>query len=167
MRFDGQTVKELRCVPIEQPLSVSELSAASQIRVGDAFQSGNAAATIDKLFATGAYTDIQVDVQPVSGGVSVQLITESQLFTGHISIVGDVGRSPTPGELVEASRLRLGEPFQEEDVREAEQRLRRILNNNGLYAHELRSEYVDKPNIQQRDVRFIVDTGPRAPGMAM
>src|SRR5262245_14693688 len=104
--------------PETHALTPEELDAISSFKVGQPFHSDDAATTIDKLFKTGSYTDIQVAVDAIADGVSVRIITETQKFTGHIAIQGDVGRFPTPQEVIEATRLRLGEPLQEDELRD-------------------------------------------------
>jgi len=66
-------------------------------------------ASIERLFATGRYADIQVDAEPYQNGVIVRFLT------------GTVGSSaacrpwqpvhPNPGQLENATRLDLGQPY--------------------------------------------------------
>jgi outer membrane protein insertion porin family len=160
--FDGKIIRQVSYVPAAQPLTAGQLNAANALHAGDRFRSANAAATIDHLFASGRYADIQVDVQPSEDGVSVRILTASQLFIGHVAIEGGVDQSPSSIELVDATRLRLGEPLYEDELREAERNLDRLLNQNGLYEHKIRVEFHDHPSVQQRDLTFVVDAGPRA-----
>lgn len=161
-RYEGQAVREVRFDPEAQALSPEEFEEAGILRVGDPFRAEAAALTIDRLFATGFYTDIQVAVEQVADGVSVRILTQAQWFVGHISIQGDARRSPSRQELANVTQLRLGEPLHEEDVREAEQRLHRLLTNNGLFEHEFKVTFEDVPDVQQRNVNVLVETGPRA-----
>ena len=54
------------------------------------------AETIDRLFATGLYSDIQVDVEPQTAGVVVKFITKSAAFVGHVEVIGKVSTSAEP-----------------------------------------------------------------------
>ena len=74
---------------------------------------------IDGLFATGVYSDIQVDVEPQAGGVVVKFITKSAPFVGHVEVTGRVSVPPSRGTLAGAMQLRLGTPFEEEALEAA------------------------------------------------
>src|ERR1039458_7470157 len=68
-------------------------------------------ASLERLFATGRYRDIQVDAEPYSGGVIVKFITANSWFIGDISVTGRVGNPPNRGQLGNATRLDLGQPY--------------------------------------------------------
>src|SRR6185369_16599814 len=93
---------------------------------------------------------------------AVRLLTQPAAFVGHVSIQGNLSTPPSREQLIGATSLALGSPFRPEDVARAEQSLNRLLQNNGFYEHHLRVETEDQPDLQQRDVRFVVDLGPRA-----
>ncbi|MEP7351667.1 MAG: BamA/TamA family outer membrane protein [Acidobacteriota bacterium] len=160
--FEGKTISTVSFEPPDQPLMPSALAAAQVLRSGARFRREDAASTIDKLFATGRYEDIVVDAQAAGNGVAVRIITTVQWFVGHVGVKGDVRQSPTPNELIEATHLVLGQPFKEGDLAEAETRVRRLLERNGLYQSKLQIETNDRPDIQQRDIQFVVATGSRA-----
>src|SRR5580693_5223577 len=61
--WDGKPVRSLVYVPAHQPLAAEDLVRLQELRVGSAYSSKDAADTIDRLFATGAYAEIQVDVE--------------------------------------------------------------------------------------------------------
>ena len=132
-QFEGKIISTVTFEPTEQPLTPSALSAAQSLRPGARFRSQDAASTIDKLFATGRYEDIVVDAQPFGNGVAVKIVSTPQWFIGHVGVQGDVRQSPTPNELIDASRLILGQPFKASDLSVAEVRVRRLLERNGLY----------------------------------
>ena len=66
--LEGKSVREVVYVPAQQPLAAEDLAALQRLRAGSPYSSKDVAETIDRLFATGAYADIQVDVDQQPGG---------------------------------------------------------------------------------------------------
>jgi len=161
-RFEGLRILAVEYEPMVQPLDAKDLAGRQLLQPGADYRAADAASTIDRLFETGRYDDIQVDVEPGQGGVTVRLITQPAWFVGNVSIQGKVSGSPDRQQLVNATRLALGAPFRQEDIARAEESVHRLLQNNGFYEHQLRVETEDQADLEQRDVRFVVDLGPRA-----
>ena len=129
---------------------------------GADFRAADAASTIDRLFETGRYDDIQVDVEPAQGGVNVRLLTKPAWFVGNISIQGKLSNPPDREQVVNATRLNLGVLFSQQDLVRAEDSVHRLLRNEGFYEHRLEVKTEDQPDLEQRDVSFVIDLGPRA-----
>ena len=161
-RFEGQKILSVKYEPAAQPLDPRDLASRQLLMAGGDYRASDAAFTIDRLFETGRFGDIQVDVEPAPGGVNVVLITQPAWFVGKISIQGKLSNPPDREQLVNATRLSLGTPFRPEDLATAEDSVHRLLRNNGFYEHQLRVETEDNPDLEQRDVRFVIDLGPRA-----
>jgi outer membrane protein insertion porin family len=160
--FEGRTIVAVEYEPAVQPLDAKDLEDNQLLKTGTPFRATDAASTIDRLFETGRYDDIQISAEPVPGGVNVRLSTKPAAFVGHVSIRGRLSAPPSREQLFGATSLALGTSFRQEDVTRAEQNLNRLLQNNGFYEHHLRVETEDQPDLQQRDIRFVVDLGPRA-----
>jgi outer membrane protein assembly complex protein YaeT len=161
-QYEGRTIASVVYSPLPQPLDPRDLEKIQVFTAGAAFREADAAVTIDRLFATGYYDDIQIDVAPQGDQVVVRVITKNAWFTGHISIQGSVKDPPNRPELEDATQLRLGRPFDPEDLSGAEQNLHRLLEANGFYNHTLRLETTDDAPSLERDVKVIVNLGPRA-----
>lgn len=65
--YEGKTVVALDYIPARQPLAAKDLKAAQGVHVGAALNPDDVASTIDRMFATGYYTDIRVDAEPRPG----------------------------------------------------------------------------------------------------
>ncbi|MCU1338149.1 MAG: surface antigen [Bryobacterales bacterium] len=161
-RYEGMPIAAVVYDPPTQPLDPLDLAKRQLLKPGANFRAADAAATIDRLFETGRYDDIQIAAEMASGGITVTLITKPVWFVGNVSIEGKVSAPPGRETLIGAASLSLGMPLRQEDIARAEQNLHRLLENNGLFEHQLRVETEDEPDIQQRDIRFVVDLGPRA-----
>src|SRR6266404_4849115 len=110
-RFEGRIVKEVHYDPEKQPLSTEDLQTAQAVRVGEPLRASEVAATIDRLFATGRYEDIQVHAESQDNGVVIRFATRSARFIGHVGTQGKMAIPPTAGQIVNAADLALGTPF--------------------------------------------------------
>jgi len=161
-QYEGKLIASVDYDPPAQPLDARDLQKTQVLVAGSPFHAADAAAAIDRLFATGYYDDIRVDVTSRGDQVAVRIITQNAWFIGHISIEGSVKDPPSRAELADATRLDLGAPFSAEEVARAEQNLHRLLRANGFYEHNVRIETSDEPGNLERDIRVIVDLGKRA-----
>ncbi|HXF26080.1 MAG TPA: BamA/TamA family outer membrane protein, partial [Bryobacteraceae bacterium] len=118
--------------------------------------------TIDRMFATGRYEDIQVDAEPGANGVVIRFITRDARFVGHISVSGKTSNPPGRGQIVDAAELTLGTPFRQDALKAAQENIQQLFTNNGLYQATVHLETINDPAAQQVDVRIVVTTGKRA-----
>lgn len=161
-QFEGSPIASVTFEPSVQPLAPEDLAERQFLKRGGEFHSKDASAMIDRLFETGRYEDLQIDVQPNGDQVAIRVITQASWFVGHVAVDGQVKSPPTRTQIIEASRLSLGEPFEDDDLTEAKRNLERLMERNGLYEHKINIETSDEPGIQQRDIKFVVAAGPRA-----
>ena len=92
--LDGKRVLSVVYVPERQPLASEDLARLQQLSAGSTYTAKDVAETIDRLFATGAYSDIQVDVDRQPAGLAVKFLTQSAqglfLFNGAESSLFEV-----------------------------------------------------------------------------
>jgi outer membrane protein insertion porin family len=161
-KFEGRPVVNIRFEPAEQPLEGSELFEILPLKRDQPLRISVVRASVERLFATGRYRDIQVDAEPYNGGVIVKFITTNSWFIGSVSVSGKVENSPNRGQLVNAARLELGQPFNEKQLEPAVTNQRKLLESNGLF---LSSVYpvLDYDSVHQHvNIRFVIDRGRRA-----
>jgi outer membrane protein insertion porin family len=164
-RYEGQPIADIQFVPPEQPLTAAELATAVPLKKGAPLRLADVHAAIERLYATGAFEDIQVDAEsaPVpAGGVTVRIVTKNSWFVGNVAMLGHLSDPPNAGQLVNVTRLNLGQPFTEADVAPAQTAIEHLLEANGLHQSQVRSEVSYDPHTQQVSVHFVVDAGPRA-----
>jgi len=160
--FEGLAITSVTYQPPATALDPVDLAQLEIFKVGSPFHAADAATVIDRLYSTGRFKDVQIDANHEGKGVAIRILTQNNWFVGHIAVEGKVTRPPSREELTNATRLRLGTPFREEDIATAERNLHRLLERNGLYEHSIKVETEDRADIQQRDVKFTIHMGPRA-----
>ena len=160
-KYDGKEVLTIQFDPVEQPLDPSELYEILPLKIHQPLTMASVRASIERLFATGRYADIQVDAEPYQNGVIVRFLTKNSWFIGSVSAVGSLS-NPNPGQLENATRLDLGQPYTEAKLREAVAGQQRLLESNGLYLSGIHPVLDYDSAHQQVNLRFAVDAGRRA-----
>src|SRR5687767_11778492 len=163
-KYEGLIIRNIRFNPTEQPLEASELHEILPLKMNQPLTMANVRASIQRLFATGRYSDIQVDAQPYRDGVAIEFITKSGWFIGDISVTGKINSPPNVGQLESATDLGLGQPYTEDKLEEGIDELKRLLENNGLFKNEIHPvfDWERTKDYQQVNIRFEIDTGSRA-----
>jgi len=160
-KYDGKEVLTIQFAPVEQPLDPSELHEILPLKIHQPLSSAAVRDSIERLFATGRYADIQVDAEPYQNGVIVRFLTKNSWFIGNVSAVGSLS-NPNPGQLENATRLDLGQPYTAAKLQEAVAGQQRLLESNGLYLSGIHPVLDYDQAHQQVNLRFEVDSGRRA-----
>ena len=160
-KYDGKEVLTIQFEPVEQPVDPSELYEILPLKIHQPLSMAAVRASIERLFATGRYADIQVDAEPYQNGVILRFLTKNSWFIGSVSAVGSLS-NPNPGQLENATRLDLGQPYTEAKLQEAVAGQQRLLESNGLYGRGIHPVMDYDRAHQQVNFRFEVDSGKRA-----
>jgi len=161
VRFDGKTITRVDFEPPDQPLPRDELDRLIPLRSGLALNAEDVRIAIQKLYSSGRFTNVVVDVQPAETGVSLRIITELAWFVGGVTFDG-VSDPPNRGQLGTAAKLELGAPFGEPDVKQAVENLQERLRSNGLYNATIIPQVRRDPKTEEAMIHFSLETGPRA-----
>jgi outer membrane protein assembly complex protein YaeT len=159
-QFDGRRIVAVQYAPAGV-LHQDDLAKAQVIKVGDPLRAENVAEAIDRLFATGEFDDIRAEVQPSGDGLILRFVTTPVRYIGAVAIQGKIVDPPNRGELTSLSQLRRGNEFEEQDLHEAVDRMKRLLVANGFY------DATVEPTIKTDDNRqvfltFDIEHGKRA-----
>jgi len=160
--FEGKTIAEIQFDPREQPLAPPDLLQAVSLKQGAPLRMVDVRSSIENLFATGRYEDIQVDAESRGDAVVVRFLTKNSWFVGRVSVTGKVGEPPNPGQMASAAGLSLGEPFHQDSVAQAQAGVRALLVADGYYENQITPRVDYDPQTQQAHIRFVVESGPRA-----
>jgi outer membrane protein assembly complex protein YaeT len=117
--------------------------------------------SLRELFRTGRFADLRAELTDVPGGVRLDFVVRQNFYINRVQIAGL--REP-PGEslALSALRLNLGETFRESDMKEALDRLRQTLEDDGQYLAKIEYEATPHPDTLQVDIVVRVKPSPRA-----
>ena len=114
------------------------------------------------LFATGRFSDLAAECQGARDGrIELTFPNTPNFFIGLVSVEGAPAR-PTEPQMVNASKLQLGELFTPEKVTSAVENIQGLLEENGYYRGNV--SFVERrvPETQQVEVTFHVRAGDPA-----
>jgi outer membrane protein assembly complex protein YaeT len=165
-KYQGKQVLTIQFEPKEQPLDPSELHDILPLKLDQPLRMADVNASIERLFATGRYADIQVDAEPYSvgarDGVIVRFLTKNSWFIGAVTATGHISSPPSAGQLENASGLDLGQPYTSDKLQEATAGQQRLMESNGLFQSQIKTSFDYDDSYQQINIRFDVSSGPRA-----
>jgi outer membrane protein assembly factor BamA len=131
------------------------------LQAGQRFSIETESASLRELFHTGRYADLRAEVADVPGGVRLDFVARQNFYINRVQIEG---LHEPPGEALALSALRLnvGEPFRESDMKDALDRLRQTLEDDGQYQAKLNYVTTPHPDTLEMDILVRVTAGPRA-----
>ena len=108
-KYEGKPILTIQFDPKRQPLDPSELHDILPLQKDQPLRMADVRASIERLFATGRYADIQVDAEPISDGakdgVIVRFLTKNSWFIGAVTAAGRISSPPRAGTIGKRSRL--------------------------------------------------------------
>jgi outer membrane protein insertion porin family len=133
------------------------------LKPGDPLQTAAVSASIKALFATGKFTNIQAEADEASDGrVTLTFTVQEKYFIGELSLDGLPKGPPTQRQLLNATKLELGTPYTENDVKRAIEQMTRVMEDNGYYTASFTYTRTPHPTSRQMDIHFQVVPGLRA-----
>jgi outer membrane protein insertion porin family len=118
--------------------------------------------SIQTLYATGRFADIQAEAERTgSGQVALTFRVRSNFFVGELF----VDRAPDPpaaNQVVNASKLQLGELFTQEKLDDGLVSIKQLMEQNGYFKSATYAEKQPQDQTQQMNVLFHVAAGPHA-----
>ena len=160
--FEGKGITGVTYDPPVQPLDRRDLDRIQLLHAGSPLHADDVAETIERMFATGRYSDIQVDATLSGDQVALRFITRGTSFIGHVEASGKISNPPSAAQIADAAQLNLGEPFRPEMIAQAQKNIERLFISNGLYEASVRLAPLEDPAHQQTNIRIVVDKGVRA-----
>ncbi|HWE49085.1 MAG TPA: BamA/TamA family outer membrane protein [Bryobacteraceae bacterium] len=165
-QFEGMDIANIVFEPQRQPLDAREIFDLLPLKRNQPYRAEDVRAAIERLYVTGRYQDIQVDVTPDTNinppGLIIRFLTKNAWFIGAVSATESLAEPPTRGQIVDAARLQLGDPFDASLIPPAVENIRRLLVDNGYF------DPVVTPDLQYDDlydqvrIAFVIKAGRRA-----
>ncbi len=160
-KYEGRVIESIQFEPADQPLTREQLKKRVVLQPGSILTEHALREAIQNLFASGRYSDLAVDAAERGSKVSLRFITKSAYFVGRVVVTG-VKQPPNSGQLSSATKLRLGQPYQEADKNQALNSLQDLLISNGFYHAHVEAETTYHHGTERADLAFTVDSGKRA-----
>lgn len=161
-QFEGSRIVSVRFEPEVQPIPAERLIALLPLKTGTEFQTANLRAAIQRLYATGEYSDITVEGRRALNGLEVIFKTTGQWFVGGVGVTGNLKRPPTRGQLHAAANLELGRPVVPEEIDNAAKQVAALMRRNGFCAVDVKPGVTYDAAHQQQQIHFYVRPGERA-----
>jgi outer membrane protein assembly complex protein YaeT len=114
--------------------------------------------SIRTLFGTGRFGDIQAEVAVTGNGVTLTFETSPNFFVGAVRVDGAPNR-PNFNQIVNASKLQLGELHTLDKLDRALENIRQLMQENGYYRAKVTAESKSNAATQQVDIIFRVVPG--------
>jgi len=141
----GQRVRELIVQPAQAPLDRIKLRQS-----------------VHALYATGRFADVEVEVErDRKGELTLVFLVWPNYFIGTVTVDG-LPKHITSHQVINASKLRLGELYTREKMDAALRAVQGVLQDNGFYQAKTADQEEFHPRTQQVDIHFRLIPGPSA-----
>ncbi len=157
----GRPVTEILFDPPLPAALAESYGTAPWVGVGQPLERAALRQSIQALFRTGRFADVQVDAETVGGGVRLTFLTVPSWFIGNVRTLG-VPRPPTESQLINATGLGLGEPFTDDKLGQALRSVRALLIDQGYRQPVVRHSLERDSTTRQVDVTLDIEAGRRA-----
>ena len=158
--YEGKVVQSIQIPGVAERDREHILQLLPQ-KAGERLDRGRVGDSIRALYATGRFADIQAEVAPSGAGVSLTFTSSANFFVGAIDVEGAPPR-PTSNQLVNASKLQLGELYSQEKLDRALENIRQLMQEGGYYRARVTAESMSNAATQQVDILFHITRGEQA-----
>ena len=132
------------------------------VRAGDRLEREKLDESLRTLYQTGRFAELKAECEPGrDGGVLVSFIESPNFFIGRVSVIGAPGR-PSESQIVNATKLELGELFTTEKVEQALANIQRLMEENDFYHASVAHSERRKDTTQQVEITFLIHAGEPA-----
>ena len=160
--FQGKVVAPFSTIRPLSPSTRATWSACSSCSRDSRSIRKQVAGTIDRLFSSGLYDDIQVDATPSGNGVTLRFITRPRRFIGHVGAHGDIKDPPNRAVIINEAQLASARPTTKRRWKTPERTIEHELRQNGLFLAHVGVATIEDPDTHQMTIRFLVEAGKRA-----
>jgi len=160
--LEGKAVQAVQFDPPKQPLTPEQLASIVGFKYNAALGGDELRTAIKKLYKTGRYSNVEVEAEPAGAGVTLIFRTEEQWFIGPVEVGGNTKYPPNRGQLANATRLELGQPYTADSLSTALDGLQRLLQRDGFFEATIQPKEQRDPDHQEISLTFLVDAGKRA-----
>jgi outer membrane protein assembly complex protein YaeT len=142
-------------------LAMSDFPGVVSQEVGQPLDASKIAASLQRLYATGLFTELRAEAEAGQGGVHLLFVGRAQYFVGVVQVEG-IPSGLEPRVLLTSSRLRLGQPVSDDDLVAAQRHISETLASNGYYRAISKYRLLPDPATLEAEVLFSVFPGKPA-----
>ena len=158
----GKAISEIRFRGVEGKTN-DPLTEYVALKPGDTFETDKVSASIKALFASGKFSNIRAEVDETPDGRVVLTFTlEEKYFIGEIDLDGRDKGPPTLRQLLNATKLELGRPHSEVEVKRAIEQMTRVMEDNGYYKSSITCVRTPHAGSRQMGILFHLKPGAQA-----
>jgi len=131
-------------------------------KVNDPLNRARLQNSIRELFTSGRFSDVAVDAtRGTSNDVALIFKVRENYFVGAVTVTG-APKHPPANQLINASKLQLGEVFDRAKIDLALRSMKGVLADNGWYQSDVTTQENFNQNTQIVDVHFYVNRNRQA-----
>jgi outer membrane protein insertion porin family len=158
--YAGRTVRDISFRGFTaDPMVVAHLHSLVAQRPNQPLERQKVAASLRALYATGRFSDLQVEAQSLGPReVSLVFVASENLFIASITVEGAPKR-PSATQLRDSSKLELGRLFTPAALENGLALMKSVLAANGYYRAQVTATEQRHPETQRIDVMFHVVPG--------
>jgi outer membrane protein insertion porin family len=162
-KYEGKVVRDIQFRGIAGA-NPEMLRSLLVVKPGGPLDRDSVRESIKVLYSTGRFSSLHVEASPeVGGGIVLTFVAIENYFNGDVSVQGLNTRTPPrPHQLVNASRLDLGELFSEDNVKLSIERMNKVMADNGYYNSSITYELMPNEETRQMSMVFRVTPGELA-----
>jgi len=162
-KYDGLIVSQIRWSNISSEADQQRLRQMIPQKEGQPLDRDLIREIIHVLYGTGRFSDIRVEAEAAPDDkVILTIFTSPNYFVGEVRAKGAPRRRPTAGQIVNASKLTLGETFTEDRLERALSNVKLFMETSGYYRSSTTAEEHRDDQEQQIAITFHVNAGPEA-----
>ncbi|MGH9529266.1 MAG: POTRA domain-containing protein, partial [Terriglobales bacterium] len=162
VQYQNLKIREILFPDVPKSWDQNSLLQLLPLKTGEPLDRENIRKSIRILFATKRFADIQIAAERAgSDEVSISIETVSNYFIGEVRVEGEPNR-PASGQIVNASKLQLGELYTQEKVDAGLKNIQQLMNENGYYRSSVKVEETKQEDAQQITVVFSIKPGEQA-----
>jgi len=124
-------------------------------KVGDAFDRSRVREDLKTLYNTGLFQDVRMDLDDVQGGVKLIIVVKERDYIQRVEFVGN--SEVAKDDLQKALDFKLPFLWDEAQVKQSIEKLRKLYRDKGFYLVTIRTELVDEGRL--KILKFEIDEG--------
>ena len=162
-KYQGEMVRDIQFRGISGT-NPEMLRSLLLVKPGEPMDRDSLRESIKVLYSTGRFSTLHVEAEPAPpSGIALIFVATENYFNGDVNVDGlNKKTPPKPHQLVNASKLDLGELFSEDNVKRAMERMTKVVGDDGYYQSAVTYELKPHDDTRQMDMVFRVVPGELA-----